>query len=59
MPAQEKDPMEDIKRLLVLLLMKLGSSSDEIALALQVESSGVRKMLSARKVKRIVKSSED
>jgi len=52
------DPMEDIKRLLILLLLKLGSTSEEIALALKVESSGVRKMISARKVKKIVESTE-
>lgn len=46
--------LEDIKRLLVLLLMKLGSPSEEIALALQVDSSLVRKAIPTRRVKKIV-----
>jgi hypothetical protein len=46
--------LEDIKRLLVLLLMKLGSPSEEIALALQVDSSAVRRLIPGRKVKKIV-----
>jgi hypothetical protein len=54
MAATSDRQLEDIKRLLVLLLMKLGSQSDEIALALQVDSSAVRKLISARKVKKIV-----
>jgi hypothetical protein len=53
------EPLEDIRRLLILLLLKLGSTSEEIALALQVEASGVRKMLPARKVKRLVKSADE
>ena len=43
---------DEIKRLLVLLLIKLGSSSDEIAAALQVDSSLVRRMVPSRKVKK-------
>lgn len=54
-----RDPMEDVKRLLILLLFKLGSTSDEIALALQVDSSMVRKMMPGRKIKRIVRSNEE
>ena len=46
--------LEEIKRLLVLLLLKLGSTSDEIALALEVDSSVVRRMIPARQVKKIV-----
>ena len=53
MPAQE--PLEDIKKLLILLLLKLGSTSEEIALALGVDSSRVRQMIPARKIKRILK----
>jgi predicted transcriptional regulator len=44
---------DEIKRLLVLLLVKLGSSSDEIAAALQVDPSVVRKMVPSRKVKKL------
>ena len=47
--------LEDIKRLLVLLLLKLDSTSEEIALALQVDSSGVRKMIPTKRVKKIIK----
>jgi hypothetical protein len=54
MPANEDKQLDDIKRLLVLLLMKLGSTSEEISLALQVDSSLVRRMMPGRKVKRIV-----
>lgn len=50
--------LEDVKRLLVLLLMKLGSPSEEIALALQVDSSAVRKLIPSRKVKKIVAERE-
>lgn len=46
---------DDIKRLLILLLIKLGSTSDEIAAALDVDSSLIRKMIPIKKVKRIVK----
>ena len=46
--------LSEIKRLMVLLLLKLGSTSEEIALALQVDSSAVRKLIPARQVKKIV-----
>ena len=54
MVATADKQLEDIKRLLVLLLMKLGSSSEEIAPALSVDSSAVRKLIPGRKVKKIV-----
>jgi hypothetical protein len=56
--ADEKN-LEDIKRLLVLLLIKLDSTSEEIATALQVDSSAVRRMIPFRQIKRIVKISEN
>lgn len=55
--ADEKQ-LEDIKRLLVLLLVKLDSTSEEIATALQVDSSVVRRMIPFRQIKRIVKPPE-
>lgn len=55
--ADEKH-LEDIKRLLVLLLVKLDSTSEEIATALQVDSSAVRRMIPFRRIKRIVKTPE-
>ena len=54
MAAVADKQLEDIKQLLVLLLMKLGAPSDEIALALQVDSSAVRRLIPGRKVKKIV-----
>jgi len=53
MTASEEQ-LDEIKRLLVLLLLKLGSTSEEIALALGVDSSAVRKMIPARQIKKIV-----
>lgn len=46
---------EEIKRLLILLLLKLGSTSEEIGLALGVDSSAIRHMMPTRKIKKIVK----
>ena len=57
MVADDKK-LEDIKRLLVLLLVKLGSNSDEIALALDVDSSLIRKMMPIRQIKRIMKDAD-
>lgn len=53
MAKMEVEDVEDIKRLLILLLMKLGSSSEEIGAALNVDSSAVRKLVSARKVRKL------
>lgn len=44
---------EAVKRLLVLLLAKLGSDSKEIGMALGVADSTVRKMISFRKVAKL------
>jgi hypothetical protein len=54
MAAAADKQLEDIKQLLVLLPMKLGAPSEEIALALQVDSSAVRRLIPGRKVKKIV-----
>ena len=53
---QAEKQNEDVKRLLILLLLKLGSTSEEIGLALQVDSSVVRRMLPASRVKKIAKA---
>ena len=45
--------MEAVKKLLVLLLAKLGSDSKEIAMALGVDDSGVRKIIQMKKVTKI------
>lgn len=53
MRSEGPNTSEDIKRLLILLLVKLGASSQEIGSALGVGSSAVRKMIPARNVKKI------
>ena len=45
--------LDQVKRLLILLLIKRGSSSPEIAGALGVDESAVRRLVPARKVKKI------
>lgn len=45
--------LESIKKLMILLLAKLGSDSDEIGMALGTDSSGIRKIISMRKVEKI------
>lgn len=52
-PANDVDVLEDIKRLLILLLMKLGSDSGEIGMALNVDSSLIRRMISTKEVKKL------
>jgi len=53
---REKDPvltkLEDIKRLLILQLIKSGATSEEIGQALGIDSSTVRKMLPIKKIKK-------
>jgi hypothetical protein len=56
--ADEK-ALEDIKRLLILLLIKLDATSEELAVALQIDSSVVRRMIPSRKVRRVVKAIEE
>jgi hypothetical protein len=58
MAEKDQKDQDAVKRLLMLLLYKLGSSSDEIGVALGVDSSAVRKMFPNRDIKRIVKASE-
>jgi hypothetical protein len=50
--------LESIKRLLILLLIKLGSDSKEIAGALGVDGSVVRRLVPTRSVKKIVLSKD-
>jgi hypothetical protein len=45
--------IEDVKRLLILLLVKLGSTSDEIGAALGVHHSRVRQLVPTRRIKKI------
>lgn len=46
--------LEDVKRLLMVLLLKLGSTSDEIGIALQIDSSSVRHMIPTSKIEKII-----
>ena len=45
--------IEDIKRLLILLLVKLGSTSEEIGAALGVHHSRVRQLVRTGRIKKI------
>lgn len=49
------DPLEAIKRLLILQLMISGVKSDDIAKALNLDSSTIRHMVSSRKIKKKIK----
>lgn len=51
MKSKEED--DSVKRLLILLLLKLGASSEEIGAALGVDSSVIRKMIPVRSVRKI------
>lgn len=52
--AKEKiAEIESVKRLLMLLLLKLGATSEEIGAALDMDSSGIRKMFPIRSIKKI------
>ena len=44
---------EGIKRLLILLLLKIGTPSDEIGLALDIDPSVVRRVFPAKKIQKI------
>jgi predicted ArsR family transcriptional regulator len=49
--------LEDIKRLLMLLLLKLDTTSDEIALALGISPGAARKIMPSSKVRKLTKGS--
>lgn len=53
MDSAELKELENIKRLLIALPLKLGASSQEVAAALGVNSSGVRKMFPMKAVKKL------
>ena len=56
MNTESDKQLEDLKRLLMVLLVKLGATSDELALALEVDSSRIRQILPLRKIQKIVES---
>ncbi len=45
--------IESVKRLLILLLLKLGATSQEIGAALGIDSSGIRKLIPVRNIRKI------
>lgn len=51
MAAREKNELENIKRLLVVLLAKLGASSEEIGVGLGMHPGAVRKWMPLGKIK--------
>jgi hypothetical protein len=53
MPNGAAKEIEAVKRLLILLLLKLGATSDEIGLALNLDSSRVRQLIPVSKVQKI------
>jgi hypothetical protein len=53
MSERDAKELESIKRLLILLLVKLGASSPEIGAALGIDESAVRRLVPARKVKKL------
>jgi hypothetical protein len=53
MKTEKMSEMESIKRLLIVLLLKLGATSEEIGPALGVDPSGIRKLFPLRGIKKI------
>ena len=51
--------LDQIKGLLIVLLMKLGTNSKELSLALGIHDSDVRRRFPAKKVRRIDQSEVD
>jgi hypothetical protein len=53
MTAKEVSEIESVKRLLILLLLKLGATSQEIGAAVGTDSSGIRRLVPIRKNKKL------
>jgi hypothetical protein len=53
MRGERNAEIEGVKRLLILLLLKLGATSQELGAALGIDSSGIRKLMNVRKVKKV------
>ncbi len=52
-PDGNQKELENIKRLLIAVLLKLGASSQEIGLALGLDSSAIRKIVPVKKISKI------
>jgi hypothetical protein len=52
MDANDLKELQDMKRLLMVLLLKLGSTSNELAYALKVHPSRIRQLLPVKKIKK-------
>ncbi len=53
MATEKITEIESVKRLLILLLLKLGATSEEIGAALRIDSSGIREIFPIRSIKKI------
>lgn len=53
MATEKMSEIESVNRLLMLLLLKLGATSEEIGAALGMDSSGIRKLFPIRSIKKI------
>lgn len=53
MENHSTEDLQAIKRLLVVLVLKVGAASDEIGVALNMHPGAVRKMIPVSKVKKI------
>lgn len=51
--AKILEELDAVKRLMILFLIKLGSDSKEIGMALGISDASVRKIMSMRKVKKL------
>lgn len=56
---QSDKEMLEVKRLLMLLLVKLGATSDELAVALQVDASAVRRSFPIKSIRKLVDTGVD
>ena len=57
--TSNQQQLEDIKRLLIALLLKLGATSQEIGLALGVTDAAVRMMLPVKKFAKVQLSQQE
>ena len=51
--AEKNNELESVRRLLILLALKLGATSQELGTALGIDSSGIRKIINVRKIKKV------